>query len=180
MSVIGQFRLKLGAAVAKSSPAVGQVLGPLGINMMNFCKDFNERTGKVRDNVPVQVTLFPKTNRTFKYLVRTPQTQWFLKRIARMPLGPPKNVKHISGMTMKEVFHLAQQKSQDPQFIGVPLLQIVNAVIGTCDSNGVKVTQELLPKYRKRDDTVLWDMEGARRQEKEIRKAVKKALKKKK
>lgn len=60
MSLIGTFRLQVGAATAKPSPAVGQTLGPLGINMMNFCKEFNVRTSQVRQEVPLQCTLLPR------------------------------------------------------------------------------------------------------------------------
>ncbi|SBS83395.1 ribosomal protein L11, putative [Plasmodium ovale curtisi] len=59
MSRIGRFNLIVLAGSAKPSASIGQTLGPLGINMMTFFKEFNERTKNISKNVPIQVTLEP-------------------------------------------------------------------------------------------------------------------------
>lgn len=93
-------------ATAKPSPATGQALGPLGINMLAFCKDFNERTSKVRPEVPLQVSLLPRTDKTFKYAVRSPQTKWFVHRVSRTPLaGKLGSLVGVGNITLKEVPH---------------------------------------------------------------------------
>ncbi|CAD7925444.1 unnamed protein product [Amoebophrya sp. A120] len=175
MSVIGNFRLFVPAATAKPSPAVGQALGPLGINMMAFCKDFNSRTSQVRPEVPLQVTLFPKTDKTFKYLIRSPSTKWFLHRVARLPLAAPVDVGNI---TLKELYHVAVAKSRDPQWIGVPLKSVVLAVLGTCRGMGIRVTRERLPEFSKRDETRVWDLEKLRKETRQKNKTSRKSAKK--
>ncbi|CDJ58362.1 ribosomal protein L11, putative [Eimeria maxima] len=104
MNNLGRFRLIVPAANAKPSPSIGQTLGPLGINMMAFCKEFNARTSKVRPGVPVQVTIVPNPDRTFKFSLRTPSSTWFLLRVARCPMGSEHAGKEIVGnVTLKEV-----------------------------------------------------------------------------
>ena len=104
MSLIGHFRLFMPAATSKPSPATGQALGPLGINMMNFCKDFNDRTKQVRPEVPLQVTLLPRTDKTFKYSIRSPMSKWFVHRVSRVPLAGALGSKETVGnITLKEV-----------------------------------------------------------------------------
>ncbi|CAD7964243.1 unnamed protein product [Amoebophrya sp. A25] len=160
-SVIGKFRMFVPAATAKPSPAIGQALGPLGINMMNFTKDFNTRTSRVRPEVPLQVTLFPKTDKSFRYLIRSPSTKWFLHRVARLPMAAPVGFGNI---TLKELYHIAEAKSQDPQWIGVPLRTICLAVLGTCKGMGIRVTRERLQEFSKRDEVRVWDLEKLRKE----------------
>lgn len=59
---------------------MGQSLGPLGINMMKFCEEFNQVTGHIRGDVPLKVKLTAFTDRTFKFIVKPPETSWFLKK----------------------------------------------------------------------------------------------------
>uniref|UniRef100_A0A3B0MV24 Large ribosomal subunit protein uL11m n=1 Tax=Theileria annulata TaxID=5874 RepID=A0A3B0MV24_THEAN len=149
---IGRFRLIVPAAVAKPSPSIGQTLGPLGINMADFCKKFNERTKAIRPNVPVQVLITTHHDNSYKFSLRTPSSQWFLRRIARVPMGSSKPKHEIVGnVTLKEVYHIAKCKCMDPQLIGTPLYVICKRIIGTANAMGIKVTRELLPEFKKRD-----------------------------
>ena len=75
-------RLYVNAGVAKPSPKIGQALGPLGINMMQFCKEFNDRTGAYNNEVPMRVVLKAYVDRSFKFVVKPPPTSWFVKRAA--------------------------------------------------------------------------------------------------
>eukprot|EP00396_MALV-II-16_sp_LP-1_P000360 gene360-189_t len=167
-TVIGHFKLRVGAATAKPSPAVGQALGPLGINMAAFCKEFNERTKQVRPEVPLQVMLIPKSDKTFQYSIRSPETKWFVHRVARVPLAgwygnPERDHAGVGCITLKEVYHIAKAKSADPQYVGVPLRAICIAVIGTAKGMGVKVRRELPVKFSKRDEIPVWDLERLRK-----------------
>ncbi|BAM39285.1 ribosomal protein L11 [Theileria orientalis] len=149
---IGRYRLIVPAAVAKPSPSIGQTLGPLGINMAAFCKKFNERTSAIRPNVPIQVLIVTQQDSSYKFALRTPSSQWFLRRIARIPMGSPKPKHEIVGnVTLKEVYHIAKCKSMDPPLIGVPLYVICKRIIGTANAMGIRVTRELLPEFKKRD-----------------------------
>ncbi|ORM39426.1 putative 54S ribosomal protein [Babesia sp. Xinjiang] len=154
MKFLGRYRLIVPAAVAKPSPSIGQALGPLGINMSDFCKKFNERTQLIRPNIPIQVKICTLSNSTYKFSLRTPGSQWFLRRIARVPMGASKPKHEIVGnVTLKEVYHIAKCKCMDPPLIGIPLYVICKRIIGTANAMGIAVTRELLPEFRKRDYT---------------------------
>ena len=62
-------RLRIGAGSAKPGPAIGQALGPLGLNMAEFCKQFNDQTKDFEKDVPVPVTLAGSTNSCRYYLM---------------------------------------------------------------------------------------------------------------
>ncbi|CDJ37028.1 ribosomal protein L11, putative [Eimeria tenella] len=156
MTNLGRFRLIVPAANAKPSPSIGQTLGPLGINMMAFCKEFNARTAKIRPDVPVQVTIVPNADRTFKFSLRTPSSTWFLLRAARCPMGSEQAGKEVIGnVTLKE--------------------GICRSLIGSARAMGIRVTPELLPAFSKRDYTPVENLEQMRRDLRQKRKAARRA-----
>jgi len=77
---IATVNLRVYAGVAKPNPKMGQSLGPLGINMMKFCEEFNKITTHIRPDVPLKVKLTAFTDRTFKFILKPPETSWFLKK----------------------------------------------------------------------------------------------------
>lgn len=180
MSIIGRFRLIVPGATAKAAPKLGQALGPLGINMVTFCKDFNARTTKVRPEVPIQATLVPRTDRTYKFFIRSPMAPWFLLRVARLPKGsdfgngaPP-----VGNITLKELYHIAKAKSMDPQFIGIPTRTICLSLMRTAKQMGIKITKDLQPEFAKRNDEPVEGLEERRKQLRLLNKASKKGKKK--
>ena len=178
MSVIGRFRLTMLTGQSKPSPQVGQVLGPLGINMMNFCKEFNARTTQIRSDVPMQVTIVPSTDKTYRFCIRAPQAQWFIRRAARCHTassdGPLTNAGNI---TFKELYHIAEAKAQDPQFIGASLHSICVSLLGTCRAMGIKVTHSLDFAFKDRDDVSVVDLARLRKEARSLNKAGRKAKK---
>ena len=80
-------RIYCQAGVAKPSPKIGQALGPLGVNMMQFCKEFNERTQDYNEDVPMRVKLTAFTDRSFKFIVKPPPSSWFIKKASGLPKG---------------------------------------------------------------------------------------------
>jgi large subunit ribosomal protein L11 len=83
-------RLRVGAGQAKPGPAIGQALGPLGLNMAEFCKQFNDATKTYTVGVPTPVLLSAFSNRTFTFVVKTPPTSWFIKNCAGVKKGAAK------------------------------------------------------------------------------------------
>lgn len=77
-----------------------------------------------------------------------------------------------------QLYHISVAKSQDPQFIGVPLRAIAAGVLGTCRAMGIRVTKERLPEYSKRDETPVWDLERLRKNVRQANKAAKRGSKK--
>ena len=87
VSLVRKVRLRVGAGIAKPGPAIGQALGPLGLNMADFCKQFNEKTKLFEKETPKPVDLSALSNRSFTFSVKTPPTSWFLKRCAGVKLA---------------------------------------------------------------------------------------------
>eukprot|EP00451_Oxyrrhis_marina_P010353 CAMPEP_0204326878 /NCGR_PEP_ID=MMETSP0469-20131031/12167_1 /ASSEMBLY_ACC=CAM_ASM_000384 /TAXON_ID=2969 /ORGANISM="Oxyrrhis marina" /LENGTH=178 /DNA_ID=CAMNT_0051309017 /DNA_START=5 /DNA_END=541 /DNA_ORIENTATION=+ len=174
MSIVGHFRMNVPAAVAKPSPSIGQCLGQLGINMVAFCKEFNARTPKVRPEVPLQVTLIPFTDNSWKFYMRSPPVHWFTRRVARSPRCGDKGLnKPVSNITLKEVYHIAKVKQMDPQNIGVPIHVLCRSIIGTCRAQGILVTKDLLPQYINRDDVPVRDLDALQKLERQRNKSQK-------
>ena len=87
VTLVRKVRLRVGAGSAKPGPAIGQALGPLGLNMAEFCKQFNEKTKLYEKDTPIPVDLSAFSNRSFTFKVKTPPTSWFLKKCAGVELG---------------------------------------------------------------------------------------------
>lgn len=80
MISIARVNLRVLAGIAKPSPKMGQTLGPLGINMNQFCKDFNTRTSFIKPDVPMRATVIAYPDRSFGFYVKPPETSWFLRK----------------------------------------------------------------------------------------------------
>eukprot|EP00968_Pinguiococcus_pyrenoidosus_P006276 scaffold429_cov269-Pinguiococcus_pyrenoidosus.AAC.10 len=66
-------KLLVPAGAAKPGPAIGQSLGPLGLNMAEFCKTFNAKTSSYEQNVPIPVVLFAYEDRSFELWLKSPR-----------------------------------------------------------------------------------------------------------
>jgi len=87
VTLVRKVRLLVGAGSAKPGPAIGQALGPLGINMAEFCKQFNEKTKNYEKDIVLPVVLDAFSNRTFTFNIKTPPTTWFLMKCANVNKG---------------------------------------------------------------------------------------------
>ena len=90
VTLVRNVRLRVGAGAAKPGPAIGQALGPLGLNMAEFCKQFNDRTKEYIKDTPLPVSLSAFSNRTFEFEIKTPATSWYLKKCSGVIKGSSK------------------------------------------------------------------------------------------
>src|SRR5207244_9763806 len=107
-------KLQLPAAKATPAPPVGTALGPHGVNIMDFCKQFNAKTSKEPDGmiIPVLVTIY--TDRTFIFITKTPPASELLKRAAGIVKGSAEpNRNKVGKVTKKQVEEIAQTKLVD-------------------------------------------------------------------
>jgi large subunit ribosomal protein L11 len=144
MSVVRYVKLRVPAAAAKPGPAIGQALGPLGINMAEFCKQFNEVTEPVYEKeTPLSVTLAAMADRSFKFIVKSPPTSYLLKKAAGIGKGAQSPVpdKPIAFVTPETVYEIAKIKQQDDLLWHLPLESIAQSVIGTAKSIGIGVRE---------------------------------------
>src|SRR6202034_4949877 len=107
-------KLSLPAMNATPAPPIGTALGPHGVNIMDFCKQFNAKTAKEPDGmiIPVLVTIY--SDRTFTFIMKTPPASELLKRAAGIVKGSPEpNRNKVAKVTRKQVEEIAKAKLPD-------------------------------------------------------------------
>jgi large subunit ribosomal protein L11 len=140
--VSGMVKLQLAAGKASPAPPVGPALGPHGINIMAFCKEFNAKTQGSDMIIPVVLTVY--SDRSFSMLLKTPPTSVLLKKAAglattKKPGSGSKepNKTKVGNVTMKQVRELAALKMPDMNTTDVE--SAVRTVMGTARSMGIDV-----------------------------------------
>mmetsp|Transcript_23036 Transcript_23036/g.33716 ORF Transcript_23036/g.33716 Transcript_23036/m.33716 type:complete len:146 (+) Transcript_23036:47-484(+) len=143
MSLLRHVRLRVPAGAAKPGPAIGQALGPLGLNMSEFCKQFNDRTKNFTKDVPMPVVLSAYDNRSFTFVVKSPPTSWFLKRCAGIDKGANRPGHETVGKVhTKQIYEIAKIKQQDEAMKNMELEHICRCIVGSCLSMGLKVVHD--------------------------------------
>jgi large subunit ribosomal protein L11 len=145
MSLVRSVKLRVLSCAARPGPAIGQALGPLGINMAEFCKQFNDKTesmGYQRD-IPVSVTLHALSDRTFTFDVKSPPTSYLLKKAAGMEKGPDSPTGDVPAgfVTPEMVYEIAKVKIRDEGRWHLPLEGVAKSVVGTARSMGIQVRE---------------------------------------
>jgi len=140
-AIKGTARLLVLAGGAKPSPAIGQALGPLGVNMMEFCKDFNARTAALKPSALMRVRLTAFDDRSFRYALLAPPTSWFLKRAAGVAKGASAPGKEtIASVSAKAVYEIARVKQRhDPALAEIPLESLARSIVASARSMGIRV-----------------------------------------
>src|ERR1700682_84602 len=82
--VAGFLKLQVPAAAANPAPPIGPALGQRGLNIMQFCKDFNAQTQKMEKGMPIPVTITIYQDKSFTFELRTPPVSYFLKKAAKL------------------------------------------------------------------------------------------------
>ena len=89
----------------------GQSLGPLGINMMHFCKDFNANTTTIRPETPMRVIIRVLEDRSYNYDIKPPETSWFIKRVlGKQKLSKMANHQIVDDISLKYIYEIAKTK----------------------------------------------------------------------
>jgi len=135
--VTGQIKLQIPAGKANPAPPVGPALGQHGVNIMEFCKQFNARTQKEGDTIiPVIITVY--NDRSFTFITKTPPVSILLKKAAKIESGSKTPQKEKVGkVTMAQVKEIAEKKLSDLNCMTVE--SAMSQVIGTARSMGLEV-----------------------------------------
>jgi len=135
--VSAQIKLQIPAGKANPAPPVGPALGQHGVNIMDFCKQFNARTAKMGDTVvPVIISVYQ--DRTFSFIQKTPPVSVLLKKACNITSGSKTPHKEKVGVcTMEQVKKIAETKM--PDLNSYSLEGAVSQVIGTARSMGLEV-----------------------------------------
>ena len=107
-------KLEIPAGKANPSPPVGPALGQRGVNIMEFCKQFNAATQKNEPGVPTPVVITVYSDRTFTFVTKTPPTSYFLKKAAKIEKGSGTTGRGFVGkVTKAQVREIAEKKLPD-------------------------------------------------------------------
>jgi len=136
--VVGKIGLQLPAGKATPAPPVGPALGPYSLNIMAFCKEYNERTqGQAGMIIPVEITVYE--DRTFSFVTKTPPASFLIKRALGVESGSAvPNRDKIGKLTQKQLREIAEAKMADLNANDVEMA--MNIIAGTARSMGVEVS----------------------------------------
>ncbi len=134
---VSQIKLQIPAGSANPAPPVGPALGQHGVNIMQFCKAFNDAT-KQREGIILPVIISVYEDRSFDFIVKTPPVSFLLKRAANLAKASSQAGKDIIGeVTKEQVYEIAKEKMQDLNTRDLD--QAAKIVEGTARSCGIKV-----------------------------------------
>jgi large subunit ribosomal protein L11 len=131
-------KLQIPAGAANPAPPVGPALGQHGVNIMDFCKQFNEKTRKLEQGVPIPVVITVFEDRTFTFITKMPPMSALIKKAAGLAKGSGvPNKDKVGKMTLKQVEEVAKIKLPDLNTKDVK--QAMQMVKGTARSMGVDI-----------------------------------------
>ncbi len=130
-------KLQIAAGKATPAPPVGTALGPQGVNIMDFCKNFNAKTaGQDGLIIPVVVTVY--ADRSYTFVLKTPPAPVLLKRAAKVERGSAEpNKNKVGTVTAAQVEEIARTKL--PDLNTESLEHAIRSVAGTARSMGIDV-----------------------------------------
>jgi large subunit ribosomal protein L11 len=135
--MIGMVKLQIPAGKANPAPPVGPALGQHGVNIMGFCKEFNEKTApQMGLIIPVEITIY--ADRSFSFILKTPPAAVLLKKAAGLERasGEPNKVK-VAKVSRDKVREIAELKMEDLNAGSVEAA--MRMVEGTARSMGIEI-----------------------------------------
>nr|CRH06691.1 50S ribosomal subunit protein L11 [Candidatus Magnetococcus massalia] len=137
--ITAYIKLQVPAGGAKPSPPVGPALGQHGLNIMEFCKAFNAKTGKMDPGSPVPVVITVYADRTFSFDMKTPPASYFLRKAAGLEKGSmtPNKGPHVGKVTWAQVEEIAKAKMVDLNANDIEAAKKI--IAGSANSMGLEV-----------------------------------------
>jgi large subunit ribosomal protein L11 len=135
--ITGILKLQIPAGAANPSPPVGPALGQRGINIMEFCKAFNEKTrDKSGFKIPVEITVYK--DKSFTFVVKQPPMSDLIKKEANLKKGSDNALKNkVATLTKDQIMKIVELKISDLNTNDVE--QAAKIVEGSCRSMGIEV-----------------------------------------
>ncbi|MFA6808009.1 MAG: 50S ribosomal protein L11 [Eubacteriales bacterium] len=137
--VIGLIKLAINAGKANPAPPVGPALGQHGVNIMGFCKEYNERTkDQVGLIIPVEITVYE--DRSFTFITKTPPAAVLLKKAASIASGSGEpNTKKVGKVNKDQIKEIAETKMKDLNAASVE--SAMRMIEGTARSMGIEIIE---------------------------------------
>ncbi len=137
----GYVKLEIPAGKANPSPPVGPALGQRGVNIMQFCKEFNAATQGGEIGVPTPVVITVYSDRTFTFVTKTPPVSFFLKRAAKIEKGSGTTGRGTAGkVTKTQIREIAEKKMPDMNCATVE--SAMAQIAGSARSMGLEVVEK--------------------------------------
>ena len=138
--ITGYIKLQIPAGKATPAPPVGPALGQHGVNIMGFCKEFNEKTAKqVGYIIPVVITVY--ADRTFTFIMKTPPAPVLIKKAIGIESGSGEpNLKKVGKITKAQLKEIAELKK--PDLNAASTEAAMRMIAGTARSMGVTVVDK--------------------------------------
>jgi len=134
---VSQIKLQIPAGSANPAPPVGPALGQHGVNIMQFCKAFNDAT-KAKEGIILPVIINVYENKSFDFVVKSPPASVLLKRAANLAKASGQTGKEIIGeVTKQQVRDIAKEKLADLNTVDLEMAARI--IEGTARSCGIKV-----------------------------------------
>ena len=135
----GYIKLQIPAGKANPSPPVGPALGQKGVNIMEFCKQFNSKT-QDKDGLIIPVVITVYRDKSFTFITKTPPASVLLKRAAKLEKGSPESNKiKVGEVTKSQLKEIAESKMEDLNAYNIE--NAMNMIAGTARSMGLTVKE---------------------------------------
>ena len=134
----GYIKLQIPAGQANPSPPVGPALGQKGVNIMEFCKDFNASTQKMEAGMPIPVVITVYVDKSFTFETKSPPVSFFIKKAIKIKKGSKTPGKEfIASISKNDIKKIAEDKMKDLNTVDIDSAE--KMIAGTARSMGVKV-----------------------------------------
>jgi large subunit ribosomal protein L11 len=136
--VQGYIKLQVPAGSANPAPPIGPALGQQGVNIMEFCKQFNAQTSKVEKGLPIPVVITVYSDRSFTFIMKTPPASVLIRKALGLEKGSgTPNTAKVGKITRAQLEEIARQKQ--PDLTAADLAAAVRTIAGSARSMGVDV-----------------------------------------
>ena len=136
--VQGYVKLQVPAGSANPSPPIGPALGQQGVNIMEFCKQFNAQTQKLEKGLPIPVVITVYSDRSFTFIMKTPPASVLIRKAIGVEKGSGSpNTSKVGRISRQQLEEVAKTKT--PDLTAADLEAAVRTIAGTARSMGVDV-----------------------------------------
>ena len=137
--VTGYLKLQVPAGAANPAPPIGPALGQRGLNIMEFCKAFNAKSGQMEKGMPVPVTITIYADRSFTFEMKSAPVSYFLKKAAKIQSGSKTpGLSNAGSVTRAQIKEIAEKKMVD---LNCDTVEAAASMIeGSARSMGLTVT----------------------------------------
>ena len=135
--IVGLIKLQIKGGQANPAPPVGPALGQRGVNIMEFCKAFNEKTKSMMGQpVPVVITVYK--DKKFDFIIKTPPASHYIKEAAKLKSGSKEPGRTVAGsITMQQAEEIAKEKMADLNAFDIK--EATKIICGSARSMGIEV-----------------------------------------